>query len=336
MHKPDHKGLNSVEKQKTLIVVVGPTAVGKTQLAVELAQLFSCEIISTDSRQFYKEMSIGTAKPTAIEMKGIPHHFINNLSIKDDYSAGQYEIEALKKLDELFLTNDYTIAVGGSGLFVNALCFGLDDIPSVSSSVREKWNTEWETRGAGYIQEKVKEIDPDYFNKVDINNKHRLLRALEVWEESGKKLSEIQQNKVIERPFNIVFIGLNEERSILYNRINKRVDLMLKNGLLSEVKSLKQFKNLNPLRTVGYQEFYDLSNYDKENHTGTSEKIEFQFENESVKSALELIKRNSRRYAKRQITWFKKMPGITWFSIKNIESDAKIIQKLILDLSKTD
>lgn len=283
--------------KKTLLVVVGPTAVGKTKVAVELAKTFSCEIISTDSRQFYKEMDIGTAKPTTEEMQGIPHHFINNLSIHDSYSAGQFELEALTKLEELFSKSDFAIAVGGSGLFVNALCFGLDDLPPVSPELRARLNQEWEEKGIEYIQRKVQDIDPAYFSGVDINNKHRMLRALEVWETSGKKISDLQKNNTAKRPFHLVFIGLNTERSNLYERINRRVDLMVKNGLLEEVEKLRPHQNLGPMKTVGYQEFY---------------------ENESSsQKAIELIKRNSRRYAKRQITWFKKTPQIEWFEAGN-------------------
>lgn len=294
-------------KSKKLIFVVGPTAVGKTGISIQLAKHFNTEIISTDSRQFYKEMSIGTAKPNKIEMDGIPHHFIDNLSIAENYSAGQYEIDALQKLDELFTSNDTVIAVGGSGLFVNSIYYGLDDIPSVPDQVRKKLNDELDEKGIEFMQEKVKLIDPLFYNKVDIQNKHRLLRCLEVWETSGQKLSDIQTNEKKERGFDMHFIGLNMDREKLHERINLRVDLMVEQGLLAEVESLKEHKSLSPMQTVGYQEFYN---------------------NDDPDVAIELVKRNSRRYAKRQITWFKKSPGITWFEPSQLQDIIHYVERL--------
>ena len=288
----------------TLIVIVGPTAVGKTNVAIDLAKKLNCEILSADSRQFYREMSIGTAKPNIEEMDDVPHHFINNLSISEDYSAGKFETEALAKLEELYQKNKVAILVGGSGLFVNALCFGLDDIPSASAELRGELNSEYEEKGIEALQKKVAEIDPVFYQSVDIYNKQRLLRALEVYTVSGIPLSEFQKNNKINRPFTIAWIGLEMDRATLYERINNRVDLMLKIGLLEEVKSLSEYQNLNPLKTVGYQELYDAFN----NNTPLSE-------------AIEKIKQNSRRYAKRQLTWFKKNKEINWFNpndLKNI------------------
>ncbi len=278
--------------RNTLVVVVGPTAVGKTKVAIDLARTFGCEIISADSRQFYKEMNIGTAKPTAKELSMAKHHFVNNLSIHDSYSAGKFETEALNKLNELFQNSDKAIVVGGSGLFINALCFGLDDIPDVTPELRTKLNQEFLDNGIEYIQNKVKSIDPDFYAKVDTNNKHRLLRCLEVFETNGQLLSQIQGQEKKPRPFDVKFIGLDMDRAELYDRINRRVDIMMENGLHQEIQALESHKHLSPLNTVGYQEFYN---------------------NESREEAVLLIKRNSRRYAKRQLTWFRKTPGISWF-----------------------
>jgi tRNA dimethylallyltransferase len=291
--------------KKTLIVVVGPTAVGKTAVAIELAKKYNCEILSADSRQFYQEMSIGTAKPTTQEMNGVPHHFINNLSIHQGYSAGMFEREALSKLDELYTNHDVAILVGGSGLFIDAVCHGLDDIPKATDETRQKLNLELESKGLEHIQNRVKEIDPIYFESVDIKNYRRLIRALEVFETSGKTLTSFQNLPKPVRPFNCVWIGLDMAREKLYDRINLRVDLMMNDGLLEEVNSLKEFKDLNPLKTVGYQEFYEA---------------------EDVDTALELVKRNSRRYAKRQLTWFRRNKDTKWFKPNEVVQVIKHIE----------
>lgn len=296
----------------TLIVIVGPTAVGKTAVAIELAKKLQCEVLSADSRQFYQEMSIGTAKPEAKEMDGVAHHFINNLSINEEYSAGKFEAEALEKLGELYQKNKVAILVGGSGLFVNALCFGLDDIPSASPELRNQLNAEYEEKGLEALQKKVSEIDPKLYKTLDIFNKQRLLRALEVYNVSGIPLSEFQKKSKIERSFDFIWIGLEMERAVLYDRINRRVDLMMKNGLLDEVKKLAEYKHLNPLKTVGYQEFYDAFS----NNTPISE-------------AVEKVKQNSRRYAKRQLTWFKKNTETNWFSPSDLDGIWKFIETKI-------
>lgn len=292
-----------MNKSKTLIVVVGPTAVGKTAVSIQLAKHFKCEILSADSRQFYKEMSIGTAKPDANEMDGIPHHFVNNLSIKDKYSAGIFETEALAKLDEIYATQDIAILVGGSGLFVNALCFGLDDIPKATDQTREKLNLELKTKGLAFIQERVKSIDPEYYKTVDVNNSRRLIRALEVFETSGCTLTSYQNAPKKHRDFNCIWIGLDIPREQLYNRINTRVDLMLDAGLLKEVKKLQDHKHLNPLKTVGYQEFYEPQENDANTVTNLTQ----------TETAINLVKRNSRRYSKRQLTWFRRNEEVHWF-----------------------
>ena len=280
-------------KNKTVIFVVGPTAVGKTALAVEIARSFKCEILSADSRQFYREMSIGTAKPTKEEMKGIPHHFIDNLSIKQEYSAGQFENEAIDRLNELFKTNDIAVVVGGSGLFINALAFGLDQIPATPDEVRSTLNKACNEKGISAMIKQLQEIDPKYAASIDLKNKHRVLRGLEVYRSSGKRLSDLQKGAHKSRDFEMTWIGLDLPRAALYDRINSRVDTMIKNGLQTEVDSLINEAHLPPLRTVGYQEFFDPEN--------TSD------------HAIDLIKRNSRRYAKRQLTWFRKNKEINWF-----------------------
>lgn len=291
-----------MQNKKKLIVIVGPTAIGKTSLSVSLAKHFNCEILSADSRQFYKEMEVGTAKPTPSEMDGVPHHFVNNLSIHENYTAGQFEIDAIKKLNQLYQKDDYAILVGGSGLFVNAVCFGLDDIPG-NSEIRNQLIKEFETHGIENLQEQVKVIDPVYYATADVKNPHRLMRALEVFKTSGKAYSSFRNKQTKQRPFNIVWVGLNLPREEVYNNINNRVDLMLEKGLLDEVTKLESFKNLSPLKTVGYQEFYPL----------TQSKPE-------LKEAIEKVKQNTRRFAKRQITFFRKNESIKWFKPSEISS----------------
>ena len=285
--------------------MVGPTAVGKTALAVEVALHFNCEIISADSRQFYREISIGTAKPTAAEMREVPHHFIDNLSIVDPYSAGQFEIEAEAKLRQLFTHKDLVVVVGGSGLFINALAFGLDDIPSTPQEIRAALNQECEEKGLPAMVEKLLAIDPEYAQSVDVKNKHRVLRGLEVFETASTRLSDLQKRKPKTKDFNAIWIGLDLPRATLYQRINQRVDLMLSQGLLEEVELLRPYSHLSPLKTVGYQEFYlpDLT----------------------VETAVECVKRNSRRYAKRQLTWFRKNQRVTWFSPQEKEKIFQLI-----------
>lgn len=280
---------------KTLIIVTGPTAVGKTALSIQLAQHYNCPIISFDSRQFYREMNIGTAKPTAEELSMAEHHFIGNLSIHDHYTAGIFENEALDKLKTIFEKGDFCIAVGGSGLYIDALAFGIDDIPA-DESIREKLKIRWETEGLETLQQEVLQIDPDFYHESDMMNPRRVIRALEVYEITGTPYSVLRQRKPKDRPFDMFWIGLNLERQELFDRINKRVDLMIEAGLEEEVRSLYSQKEIKSLRTVGYRELF---NY---------------FDNEiSREKAVELIKRNTRIYAKKQITWFKKNPLVNWY-----------------------
>ncbi|MDR2273036.1 MAG: tRNA (adenosine(37)-N6)-dimethylallyltransferase MiaA [Sphingobacterium sp.] len=289
-------------KKKTLIAIVGPTAVGKTAMAISLAQYFRTEIISADSRQFYREMSIGTAKPDPEELASAPHHFINSHTITDDYSAGNFEREALQKLDQLFQRHDVVVMVGGSGLFVRALCEGLDDLPKAGDEVRERLNHEMIQLGLESMKERLKAIDPAYYALADVDNPQRIVRALEVFEATGKPMSFYHKKDLDERPFDILTIGLNMERAQLYERINLRVDHMMEIGLLEEVKSLYPFRTKPALLTVGYAELFDYLDG-----------------NSSLEAAVDKVKQNSRRYAKRQITWFKKYGNTTWFEPTEIK-----------------
>ncbi len=292
-----------MSSQKTLIVVVGPTAVGKTAMGIALAKYFKTSIISADSRQFYQEMSIGTAKPTKEELAEAKHYFIDSHSIATDYTAGDYEREALQCLEELFKTTDVVIAVGGSGLFVRALTEGLDDLPKAPEEVRESLNQSFREHGLQPLQARLKEVDPTYYAKADIENPQRVIRALEVFEASGKPISHFMKNEAVKRPFNVISIGLNTDRAVLYERINRRVDIMMEQGLLAEVQSLSSYKNKPALLTVGYAELFDYLD-------GLI----------SLEEAIEHIKQNSRRYAKRQITWFKKYGQTHWFEPSDVQA----------------
>jgi len=282
--------------KKTLVVVVGPTAVGKTAAAIKLAQHFDTEILSADSRQFYKEMNIGTAKPDEQELLAAKHHFINSHSIQEDYSAGDFERDALQLLASLFEKKDVVIMVGGSGLFVRAVCEGLDDLPKAPEGVREALNKQFEIAGLAPLKERLKEIDPAYYAIADIDNPQRVIRALEVFEASGNTMSFYQKKEVEKRPFEVITIGLNTDRQQLYNRINLRVDKMIHKGLVEEVKSLSNYRTKPAMLTVGYSEIFQYLD-------GAI----------SFEEAIDKVKQNSRRYAKRQITWFKKYGNTVWF-----------------------
>ena len=284
---------------KTLIGVIGPTAIGKTSLSIELAKHFETEIVSADSRQFYKEMSIGTAVPTDEELTQAPHHFIQHISIEDSYSVGDFEREALQKLNSLFLTHEKLIMVGGSGLYVNAVVHGLDEFPEVDPSIRVALNEKFADSGVQVLQEELKALDPEYYSEVDKDNPHRLIRALEVCLGTGKPYSSFRKNKRPEREFKSILIGLTAERELIYDRINKRVDMMMEQGLLEEVTQLADKKQLNALNTVGYKElFLHLE--------GKS----------SLEDAVSEIKKNTRRFAKRQLTWFRKNEEVNWFDFR--------------------
>lgn len=285
-----------MSNQKTLIVIVGPTAVGKTAMAITIAKALDTVVLSADSRQFYREMSIGTAKPSAAELDSVPHYFIDNLSVHDNYSAGDFEHESLALLDTLFAERNTIIMVGGSGLFVDAVCVGLDLLPKPMAGVRDKLNAWHEREGLTPLQDRLSQVDPEYYAEVDIHNSQRVIRALEVYESTGKPFSSFRQQNLVKRPFQTITVGLNTERSALYDRINQRVDQMMDNGLLEEAKELYPFRHLSPLLTVGYAELFDH----------LDGKI-------SLETAIERIKQNTRRFAKRQLTWFRRREGTTWF-----------------------
>lgn len=283
--------------RQNLIIITGPTAIGKTGLAVFIAKQLQTEIISFDSRQFYKEMKIGTAVPTDEELAEVPHHFIQNLSIQDEYTVGDFERDALKKLEELFQKHNAVVMVGGSGMFEKAVTQGLDEFPEVDKTIRQNLIYEFDIYGLDPLQKELKKVDSDYYHQVDLNNPVRIIRALEIYRGTGKPFSSFRKNNSAKRNFNILKIGLELPREEIYERINRRVDLMMEEGLLEEVKSLYKFKNLNSLQTVGYRELFDY----------LDGKFDLDF-------AVEEIKKNTRRYAKRQLTWYRKDEKINWFS----------------------
>jgi len=289
---------------KYLITVIGATAIGKTALSIKLAQHFNTEIISSDSRQFYKEMTIGTAVPTSKELAAAPHHFIQNRSIFDTYSVGQFEKDALKKLNNLFAKNNSVIMVGGSGLYTNAVINGLDYFPEVNPTIRVNLNLQLKNKGIKSLQNKLKELDIESYNSVEIENPHRLIRALEICIGTGKTYSEFKNKPKAIRNFTPIKIGLTADRELMYNRINRRVDIMLEEGLLEEAKKLYEHKNLNALQTVGYRELF-----------------QFFDGNCTLEFATEEIKKNTRRFAKRQVTWNKKDTDIHWFNFETETSE---------------
>lgn len=280
---------------KKLIVIAGPTASGKTALAIELAKALNTVIISADARQFYRETTIGTAKASAAELATVPHYFINNLSIHDNYDVGKYETEVLSKLDELFLIHDKVILCGGSGLFIKAITEGLDELPVADESVRNNIETLYQANGLTWLQNEIKLKDPDYFAHADIQNPKRLIRALEVIEQTGKPFSSFHKKNPRQRNFETVKICLNIPRDILYERINTRVVKMFADGFEAEARAVYPFRHLNALQTVGYTELFEY--FDG--------KID-------MPRAIELIQQHTRNYAKRQLTWFRKDPNFIW------------------------
>ena len=256
---------------KKLFVILGPTASGKTSLSIRLASILKTEIISCDSRQFYKELKIGSAPPSAEELKKIKHHFIQHLSVKDNYNIGKYEEDAINKISSLFKKYNNLILVGGSGLYTDAICNGLDDIPQTPQKIRDRINNEFLEKGINWLQKKVKEIDIDFYQKSDTNNPQRLKRCLEIHANTGKKISSFYNKEKTKRDFKIIKIGITTDREILYDRINKRVDQMIKNGLVDEAKGLLQYQKFNALNTVGYKELFDFFNKKSDKETAIKE-----------------------------------------------------------------
>jgi tRNA dimethylallyltransferase len=282
---------------KHLITIIGPTAIGKTTLAIKIADYFKTEIVSADSRQFYKEMNIGTAKPSTSELNSIKHHLINNKSVNDNYNIYDYEKDALKSIESIFNKNDIAILVGGSGLYINTVLYGLDEIPEISAEVRNSLYLDLELKGIKTLQEKLKLLDPSSYRSIDINNPRRLIRALEVSISTGKSYSSFLKKKKKKRDFNIIVLGINQERLDLYKKINTRVENMVERGLINEVKELYTLKGLNTLNTIGYSEVF---NYIEDKY--------------SLDECINEIKKNTRRYAKRQLTWFKSIDRVEWIT----------------------
>lgn len=296
---------------KTLITISGPTAVGKTKFSIDLAKLLNCQIISCDSRQFYKELSIGTAIPSKKELNAVKHHYIHHKSINDTYTVKDFQKDALNKIKELFNSDEFIILVGGSGLYMDAVIYGLDDFPEIDKKVRENLNLKLNKFGIIYLQKKLQKLDPEYYSKVDLKNPRRLIRALEVCISSNKPFSSYVNKKKTKHPFKLFNIGIVMDRDKLYEKINSRVDQMFSQGLVNEVKGLIDFKNYNALKTVGYKELFQF------------------IENKcTLNESIEEIKKNTRRYAKRQITWLKSKNDITYI---NSSTDAKLVQKTYFD-----
>lgn len=301
-----------LEVQKVLISVCGPTAAGKTALAIDLAKHFQTEIISADSRQFYRETEIGTAKPSVEELAAAPHHFINSHAITENFSVADFEKAVLLKLEELFQYNKVVVMVGGSGLYSQAIYQGFDTLPDIKPEQRERWNKAYKDFGLNFLQQQLQTLDPEYYQQVDLQNPQRIIRALEVSSSTGKPFSSFLNKTKKDRDFKVIKIGINPERAILYDRINSRVDEMVKNGLVDEALNLLPYQHLNALNTVGYKELFEAFN-----------------KNTPVKEAIELIKQNTRRFAKRQITWFKKDSEILWFALPNSETVLRVVLPLV-------
>ena len=284
-------------KKKKLVVILGPTASGKTGLSIEVARHFGAPVLSCDSRQFYREIPIGTAAPTVEEQDGVPHYFVGNRSVTEFYNCGKFEQDALALLDELFLEYDRVVMVGGSGLYIDAVCEGMDDIPAVDPSIRPALQQRFETEGLEPLASELRRLDPEYYEKVDRQNPARVIRALEICFGTGKTYTELRRGGVKERPFEIVRIGVNMPREELYERIDRRVEAMLEAGLEAEACRVSPLRAHNALQTVGYRELFDY------------------FDGKITREeAISLIQRNSRRYAKRQLTWFGRDPRIVWFT----------------------
>ena len=299
-------------KQKTVIIICGPTAVGKTAAAIALAKYFQTEIISADSRQCFKELRIGVARPSDEELREVPHHFIASHSINENINAAFFEQYALRKVNELFKDHDVIVMVGGTGLYIKAFSEGLDEIPPIDETIRKSISENYEEHGLSWLQEEVRRKDPEFYKVGEIQNPQRMMRALEVVESTGQSILSFRKNKKIKRPFNIVKIGLELPKEELHLNINSRVDKMIEDGLIEEVRSLQGYRDVNALQTVGYSEIFEH----------LDRKI-------SLEAAIEEIKKNTRQYAKRQMTWFKKDKEINWVNAKQISGIVSMAQKLV-------
>ncbi len=296
----------------TLIVLTGPTGIGKTNAGIKIAQYFNTEIVSCDSRQIFKELRIGTAVPSVSELSSVKHHFIHSHPITENFNASRYEMEAMKLLKTLFKQYNTVLLVGGSMLYIDAICKGIDIMPDVDPEIRDSFKTQLEKKGLESLRLQLKKQDPDYYKIVDLKNPARIVHALEICLMTGKPYSSFRSNPNKKRPFSIVKIGLNCEREILHKRINKRVDLMMQNGLAEEARSVYKLRHLNSLNTVGYRELFAYFDGDI-----------------SLEKATELIKRNSRRYARKQLTWFRKDPKMKWFVPGEIQKIIEYVENKI-------
>lgn len=285
-----------MDNKKTLIVLIGPTGVGKTDLSIKIAEKYGSPIISADSRQLYSDLKIGTAAPTEEYLKRVKHYFVGTLKLTDYYSAAQYESEVISLLEELFKSNNTILLTGGSMMYIDAICKGIDDIPTVDSETRQMMMEKYEKEGLGRLCAELKLLDPEYYSTVDLKNPKRVIHALEICYMTGKTYTSFRTGNKKQRPFDIIKIGLCRDREELYERINKRVDIMIKEGLVDEVKSVYEYRNLNSLNTVGYKEI-----------------IQYLEGNCTLEFAIEKIKQNSRIYSRKQMTWFKRDNDITWF-----------------------
>ncbi len=299
-------------QRNVCVIIMGPTAVGKTALSIELAKHFKTSIVSADSRQCFRELNIAVAKPTATQLLQVKHYFINTHSIHEEMSAAVFEQYSLKAVQEIFQTNRLVLMVGGTGLYIKAFCEGLDEIPPIPVSVTESIRSSYKSNGITWLQNEIKKGDPDYYNNGEVQNPQRLMRALEVKIATGQSIRKFQEGGKQKRNFEIIKIGLDLPRQELYNRINQRVDEMMREGLMDEVKSLHSFRNLNALQTVGYTELYEY----------LDEKI-------PLNKAIENIKKNTRHYAKRQLTWFRKDKSIHWFNGIDFNQIINQLQKLV-------
>lgn len=299
---------------KTLVVLTGPTGVGKTELSLSVAERLGSPIVNADSRQIYRELPIGTAAPTAAEQARVPHLFVGTHTLTDRYNAGEYEREALAALEKLFRTRDYVLMVGGAMLYIDAVCKGLDEMPHVSAELREQVQQQYAANGLEWLQAQVKEADPQYFGEADIQNPQRLLHALEICLAGGRPYSSFRLGSRKERPFRVVKIGLTRPREELYTRINARVDNMLAQGLLEEVRAVESLRHLNALNTVGYKEMFRYLDGEW-----------------TLEAAADMVRQNSRHYAKRQLTWFNADPEMRWVNLTDTPEDLTNVMQIIQD-----